>query len=284
MPADLPTWAREFHSFSWMHALSLLWTIGAMVVSCLLGRSLLQRGRPDLEERLAGAWGGFVIAINLWSLIYWNLPAQFNLRESLPLQLCDLAALTTPLVLLSNWRWPRVLLFFWGIGLSTQAFATPTLLEGPAHMKYWLFWLVHLTIVGTAVYDLAVRRFRPRLRDLLLATTITVGLALLIAMLNSALGSNYFYIGNTRPERPTIIDKLGPWPERVFILAAIVIGLFTLLWAGASLIDRLLGGPAIPGRPRPILHCSKCGYDLAPIAHRAEHCPECHTPIGIPGV
>jgi hypothetical integral membrane protein (TIGR02206 family) len=224
--------ASSFHSFSATHALVVLVCATAVGVSCALGRAWRRAGPFDTREgRLATAWGGFVLAINLWSWVYWFLPARFNVQESLPLQLCDIACITAALAYLTRWRWCVTLTYFWGLGLSSQAFITPTLTNGPGHMEFWLFWLVHLAIVGSAVYHVAVWKYRPGTRDLGLA--IGVSLVWLGAMLvvNAYLGSNYGYVANTRPDRPTVIDALGPWPFRVVLLAAIAIGIFILLWA-----------------------------------------------------
>lgn len=282
--ASLPDWALHSRPWTWVHALSLAWTVGPIVIACRIGRRHLARGRPDLEQRLASAWGGFAVAVNLWSIIYWHLPENFKADESLPIQLCDLACMLAPLVLLTDWRWPRALLFFWGLGLSTQAFVTPTVVEGPAHMKYYLFWLVHLVIVGTAVYELAVRRFRPTLRDLIL--TIAAGIAYLLAMVivNQWLGSNYGFIGNRLRETPTLVDRLGPWPQRIFVMAGIAVGLFVAMWLAATLAERA-GSRRGSGGGRPVIcHCGKCGFDLTAAARSADHCPECGTPITPPGV
>lgn len=290
---ELPGWAATFQPRSWVHLLSLIWTIGPIVLACRLGRSWLARGRIDLEQRLAAAWGGFAVCTNIWSIVYWHLPDNFKPDESLPIQLCDLACMLAPLVLLTDWRWPRALVFFWGLGLSTQAFFTPTVLEGPAHMKYYLFWLVHLVIVGTAVYDLVVRRYRPTIRDLVL--TIAAGIVYLLAMLfvNDRLDSNYGFVGNKLRQAPTLVDRLGPWPDRVFMIAGIAVTLFVVMWLAVTLIDRAAtrgrDGSARRGRrseaKRPaILHCSKCGFDLTTVGQPTDDCPGCGTPITPPGV
>lgn len=303
--AELPDWAVHFHPFSRSHLISAAWTLALMIGSCWLGRVFMARQRLDLEQRLSDTWGGFAVCMNVWSLVYWSLPGQFDLRKSLPLELCDLACINAPFVFLTHWRLPRALSFFWGIGLSTQAWITPTLQEGPADEKYYLFWLVHLVIVGSAVYDLAVRRYRPALRDLLMAVAVTIAYALAMVAVNHFLQSNYGFIGNQLRATPTVVDRLGPWPQRVFIMAGIVIGGFVVMWLAAMALDRIqLGGsgahralrPAPAGqtaKPRSrrggrkntiLLHCSKCGFDLSEVAGRTDHCPECGTPITSPGV
>lgn len=230
-PSHDPT---AFHAFTPTHIIVLLVCATAIIASCYAGRAWIRLNKDDPRERqLRGVWGGFVIGVNLWSLVYWFLPDRWDIKESLPLQLCDLACIIAAIAMLTRQRWAHTLLFFWGIGLSTQAFITPTLKFYPGHMEFWLFWLVHLAIVGSAIYLVAVRRYRPTLRDLTLAIVVSLAWLACMLVLNSNLGSNYGYVANTHPDRPTVIDKLGPWPQRVFILAAIVIAIFTALWAAA---------------------------------------------------
>lgn len=183
----------------------------------------------------------------LLSMVYWMLPGRFRWDLSLPCQLCDIAVLVAPFMFLTTWRWPRTMLYFWGIGLSTQAFITPTLEPsyGMQTLGYWLFFGLHTAIVGSAVYDVIVRRYRPNWRDLLLALGITVGWFVSMFFLNQLLGdnANYGYVGPARPDRPTVVDALGPWPQRVLVMAAIGIALFICMWAvwpiGARLRARI---------------------------------------------
>ena len=231
-PESLAHAAHSFHSFSITHGVTFLVCAILVIASCTLGRLWRRAGTMDTREgRLSTAWGGFVLGVNLWSWVYWMLPNRFDARESLPLQLCDIGCVIAGVAYLTKWRWPKAIIYFWGMGLSTQAFITPTLKFGPGHMEFWLFWLVHLSIVGSAIYQLVVHRYRPTTRDLVL--TIVVSMVWVGAMLgiNAILGSNYGYVGNTTPERPTIIDSLGPWPGRVFILIVIANTIFLALWA-----------------------------------------------------
>lgn len=227
----MPTATPTFQPFSALHALSLAWTLALIVGSCWLGRRWLRRGDVQSERTLAGAWGGFVICVNLWSIVYWSLPERFTWKAALPLQLCDIVCLIAPLVFLTSWRWARVLVYFWGMGLSTQAFITPTLRDGPGDMLYWLFWLVHLSIVGSGVYEIVVRRFRPSFRDLLFAWAASLTYLALVIIVNWQLGANYGYVGQSAPKNPTLIDHLGPWPWRIVPMALAGLGLMGLLWA-----------------------------------------------------
>src|SRR5262245_4400453 len=220
-----------------MHAVVVTVCAAATCALILVRGRLTAPGGAKLDRTLGWVFLLAWIAMNVW----WLLPAQFNPRESWPLHLCDVSALIAPLVLLSNLRWPRALLYFWGIGLNTQGFITPLLKDGPAHVEFWLFWLNHWIVVGTAVYDLAARAFRPTWRDYFVAVAGSAVYLAAVLPIDIIFGWNYGYLGNSRPDRSTIIDVLGPWPWRVgviSIMACAVMALLMIPWDLASMLRR----------------------------------------------
>jgi uncharacterized membrane protein YwaF len=61
------------------------------------------------------------------------------------------------------------------------------------------------------------------------------------------LGANYGFVGQSKPLNPSIVDLLGPWPERLLIivpLAALAMLLVLLPW----LLARRMAGAASPAR------------------------------------
>lgn len=234
---DLSVWTT-FVSFSSVHVATVAVCAALMIGACRLG--VTWRGTMR-ERRLRHAWGWAIVAVKSLETWYWFSPGVYSFEESLPLQLCDLAAVVAALSMLTQWRVARTLLYFWGIGLSTQAFATPTLERGLAHLHYWYFWITHLMIVGSAMYDLVVLGYRPHLRDVLIASAITLTWVGMVTILNVSTGTNYGYIGNMVPDKPTVINKLGPWPARLFIVIGIVAGLFVAMWAIWPLWYRAIG-------------------------------------------
>ena len=176
------------------------------------------------------------------------MPEHFTWRQSLPLQLCDLTTFIAGLAMVTHWRPLRTMLYFWGIGLSTQAFISPIIQMGLGSIWYWLFWIGHTAIVGSAVYDIIVCGYRPRGRDLALGLTVsyiyTMSMFYMDVWLTQAVGEpiNYGFVGPSKPENPTIMDKLGAWPGRVAVMCAIVIAEYILLWAVWPAVRRLFPG------------------------------------------
>lgn len=234
-----------FHPFSVAHAIALAWTGALLAVAILLGRHTRHTaGQRTLDRFLAGG----AVVTNVFSIVYFATPPRLSWAESLPLQLCDLACLAAPVALLApeRCRWARTLVYFWGLGLSSQAFITPTLTESFPSLRYFQFWLLHLVIVGTAVYDVLARGYRPTLKDLRLALAVSILWFVLVFALNIALArlglgeANYGYNANTRPTNPTLIDQLGPWPLRALWLGLIGTAIVTFWWAVWPVSRRLL--------------------------------------------
>lgn len=230
-------WLTTFHSFTLFHLVTVIVCALAMVASCGYGRAC-RCGSPR-EVKFRRVWGLFILGYQILITIYYATPWDWG--DSLPLELCDLAAWAAAGAMLTQKRWLRTLLYFWGLGLSTQAFATPIIHEGLGTFRYWQFWISHVVIVGSAVYDVVVGGYRPGLKDLRTAVLASIAYVAFVFLFNIAMGTNYGYVGNTRPENPTLIDKLGPWPGRVLIIAGIVMVDFVVLWgvwAAARAIGR----------------------------------------------
>ena len=244
-------WAVEFHAFTPQHLVTLLAFVGLMAGSCWLGRRWLPRdadgvrvpplargtrpgaGGPDWEWRFRLVWIGTTIAWQAMATVWYLLPRNFDWYESLPLHLCDLAAWVAPLALLTQRRWLRSLLYFWGIGLSTQAFFTPVVEGGYGQFSYWLFFVGHTHIVGSAVYDVVVLGYRPRLRDWGVVTVLSLAWIVPVTVFNVLMDVNYGYTGNTAPGGTTLIDYLGPWPWRlgtIFLGAQVLFGVVFVPW------------------------------------------------------
>jgi hypothetical integral membrane protein (TIGR02206 family) len=235
--------AAAFAPFTPTHYLAAGIGIVVMAAFVIAGRLASQRA----ETRIAQTWAILWLVQQAITTIYWLLPAHFDIEKSLPLHLCDVAGWLGPFALLlahtRRTRWLRTVLYFWGLGLSTQAFLTPTVVQGPSDPRFWLFWISHTQIIGGALYDIIARGYRPNARDLKAAIIASLIWMLPLVLLNWATGLNYGYLG-VHLEGETILNLLPPWPWRILTMAGIVLTLFTLMWIVWPLAARLLGRPS----------------------------------------
>lgn len=230
----------EFQPFSLTHALVV--AVGTAVVTALCYAGL--RRNQVNEPATAKAWLIFIVAVQLLNIAYFVIKRPFRFDDGLPLHLCDLMGWVAVLSLGSRHRWARVACVYFGLCLCLQAFVTPIVTEGPQTVRFWLFFVSHLQIVGSAVYELVVRRFQPTFPDALRAMVMLCVYGAITIPLNIATGWNYGFTGNTTPEAPTIIDRLGDWPLRLVWLFAITLSLFlafTLLVKQARRLQAAMG-------------------------------------------
>lgn len=247
MPGDGPVWLHTFEPFTIHHVLVL--AVSAAIMGALIGvgRHWRGTGRERIWRR---AWGAGIILTQTWTITWWLLPGNWNPGASLPLHICDLAVWVGAVALLAPSRLAACIIYFWGLGLSSQAFFTPTLQQGFGEMEYWLFWVQHTQLVGVALYIVIVDGFRPTLRDLGAITLATLAYGVVMLAINVPLGLNYGYIGNAEPEHETVIQRLGPWPLRLIWMGLIVETVFVIMWAiwplWLRLRNRMRPAPAEP--------------------------------------
>jgi hypothetical integral membrane protein (TIGR02206 family) len=221
------TWLERFRPFTTLHLLTVLVLAGVMTWVVWRGWTLRGTPRGLAHRRL---WGWSIAAVQVAALAWWLWPGNFRVEESLPLHLCRLGAWVAALAMLTPWRWALTLTYFWGLGLCLQGFITPLRFDGLKDPEYWIFWLGHAQIVGTAIYGLVVMRYRPRGRDYLGATGVSLAYVGLIVPTNMMLGTDYGYLGAGEYRTRNIIDLFGPWPQRAVLLYLAGQGMLTLLY------------------------------------------------------
>lgn len=211
----------------------------AVFVLFVLAMVVTGRFKNKLTRRLAAAIG---LGVWLFSAIFYILPANLEPDKSLPIQACDLLALLAPLALAKPSRLLQAVVYFGGLGLTTQGFVTPTSdIGGPGHIKFWIFWLLHGNILATAIYIVAVDRFRPTAKDLGNAVLFWFGYALAMIGLNYATyvgglndgqGWYYGYLGPTLPDivSGSVLRHLGQWPLRPILMMLLALLTFVLLY------------------------------------------------------
>lgn len=167
--------------------------------------------------------------------VYWAVltPRRWDLGSSLPLQLCDLALFAAVIAFWTRARWACALVYYWGLTLTAQAFATPTL-DGPdfPDFGFLAFWGTHLIVVWAAVYLTWGLGIVPGWREYRWTVAVTVGWAAVAFLVNLGLGTNYGFV-NRKPPTASILDALGPWPWYLaveFVLITSVWALITWPW------------------------------------------------------
>lgn len=226
---DSVSWVHNFEPFTATHA-CVVFAFVAMVVAMVALRrrdevALIPPNRRAMDYAIG--WVGLGAAVFVQTVTLW--PTRFDIWTSLPLHVCDIVMFTSPLSLLLGWRPLRAIGYFWGIGLSSMSFIFPDLRFGPGDFQFWVFWIAHATVVGTALYDITGRGFRPHFSDWLIAVRLGLVYAGVIFLVDVLWHFNYGYVGETYKDQRSPADLLGPWPLRVPLMVALAFAAMYLL-------------------------------------------------------
>lgn len=227
------SWAvARFGAYGVSHWVALAVFAAGCVALVLIGRS--QRGTAEAR--------GFGKALTLTAVLvviatqaYALLPGEFNLKYSLPLQLCDLAWMTAVYALWTHRRWAVSLTYYWGLTLTTQAILTPDLAAEFPDPVFLLFWAMHLLVVWAAVHLTWGVGLTPDWRSYRTALLVTAGWAAAMLGFNALAGTNYGYL-NAKPPSASILDLLGPWPWYVVVEIVVIVTAWALVtWPWVAL-------------------------------------------------
>ena len=216
--------ASEFVPFGLSHGVVV--AVLAAVAAVLIAVGRAQRGTPA-ALRTSRVFA-VVLAVFLVPLqIFWMLPSQWGVGHSLPLQLCDLAALAAVWALWSHSTIAFALTYFWGLTLTAQAFITPEL-NGPdfPSPQFVSFFGLHCLVVWSGIYLTWGVGLHPNWRTYRITVFATLGWGVVMFVFNRAIGTNYGFL-NAKPLAGSVLDVLGPWPW--YLLAEIAVG--AAVWA-----------------------------------------------------
>ncbi|WP_240949755.1 TIGR02206 family membrane protein [Psychrobacillus sp. BL-248-WT-3] len=177
-------------------------------------------------ERLFGlSLLGMDIVYHIW-LIQTD---RWELRNSLPLELCSISLLLTIVLLWTGNRFVYQFVFYAGIGGAIQAMITPVLDMNYPHFRYFHFFYTHAGIILTALYFTWVKGYRPTFKGIL-ATMLALNILLpFVFWINSLVDGNYMFL-QRKPTGGSLLDFLGPYPFYILSLEFVAFIIFIFLW------------------------------------------------------
>ncbi len=203
-----------FHRFGPSH----LAVLGLTVIAILI----VARVRNRWVDRMLiiGLLASWPVSV----LTHWAV-GDLNLKNGLPLQLCDVADFAGAIAL---WRGNRLaceLVYFFGLAGTLQGLITPNLQEDFPHPRFISFFLTHSVIVIAALHVVLAMRLPPRPGAVGRMMVCILSWAAAVGLINAALHTNYGFLCS-KPPVASLMDVLGPWPWYIGAL----IGLATLFF------------------------------------------------------
>lgn len=191
------------------------------------------RARRIFRYGLAGV---LVTVESLWHWWNWSI-GDWSIQYMLPLHVCSAMVWLSAFMLVTENYFLYEFIYFMGIAAASQALFTPDAgIYGFPHFRFFQVMLSHGAIVTTAVYLTTIEGLRPTTRSL-----VKVGIGMnvyivFILIVNAVLGSNYLFIAH-KPETPTLIDAMPPWPWYILVLELLGWVLCLLLYVPFAIKD-----------------------------------------------
>jgi len=207
---------NDFLSVSHLVALSLALGLGVTIV--------------PLAHRRPGPWvfvtsvilGIFLVVQELAYEATLLVTGHFSLQYSLPLYLCDVAAVVAGIALIWPQRRLVELTWFWALAGTLQGLLTPDVsLDFPSWS--WLqYYGDHAGVVLAAMLLVVGRGLHPRPGAAPRAFFVTVLFTALVGVADLFTGGNYMYLRQV-PGGGSLLSLFGPWPVYIGVAAIVAV-------------------------------------------------------------
>ncbi|MBL8097955.1 MAG: TIGR02206 family membrane protein [Anaerolineales bacterium] len=213
-----------------LYGVGHLIALGLVVLLCL---SFLYF-RNVWDERQRKTFRITIASILFINEIAWHTWAAYlgiwSIQTMLPLHMCSVVVWLTMYMLITNNYAIYEVAYFLGIGGAMQALLTPDAnAYGFPHFRAFNTFIAHGLLVAMPIYMTIVEGFRPTLQSFKRVFIWTNLYMIPVFFLNLALGSNYLFIAG-KPEFPTLLDLLAPWPWYILQLELIGFSILFLLY------------------------------------------------------
>ena len=204
----------------------------AIITLCCFSFSYFRKIWGERERKIV-RWV-FAIAIvatesslHIWS-IYWGI---WDIQTMLPLHMCAVLIWLSSYMLVTKNYAIYEFVYFMGLGGAMQAVLTPA--DAAAynfpHFRIMQTFIAHGLLINIAIYMTVVEGFRPTLQSFKRVFIGTNLYMIPVFFLNLAIGSNYLFVAG-KPDFPTLLDMLAPWPWYIFEIEAIAFAIFFILY------------------------------------------------------
>ncbi|MFC4993787.1 TIGR02206 family membrane protein [Rubritalea tangerina] len=214
----------EFKLFGLTHILTLSVIGGAVVLL-----TWLYKAHPSLQKKIRWALAACVLAsypLQILSAAYFGY--HVTLDTTLPLHLCDLAAIFGGIALLTQSQRCAEITYFWGLAGTLQGLLTPNIQSGFPSPEYLCFFWNHGFVVITALFLPLAIGWKPRKNAMWFVFGLTQVYLVLALTTNFSLHTNYGYLRH-KPDTASLLDFFPSWPWYILVLEAICLFFFFLL-------------------------------------------------------
>lgn len=188
-----------------------VWGIAGSVLYIVLGMMLFKAKDDDKRASLSRILGVGILGIVFYTQIYlWLVADLWDVRRSLPLQLCDISFILCGLALLTRQKFLYEWALLVGFPAAIHSILTPELTRGYSNFLLFEYYFSHASQILAPLVLTLYFGMRPRIGSWMKVFMAVNVLLVIVFVFDWALGANYIYL----MEKPAVDNPLliGPWP------------------------------------------------------------------------
>src|SRR5690625_4400847 len=214
-----------FYMWGTSHLVTICLIFGLVIALFIFKKSLIP------YRKIIRITVGWFLIISRISLDIWYIhTGMWDIRTSLPLELCSIASLACGIMLLTKSQRLFEVFYFIAIGGAIQAILTPDLLFGFPQYRYIQFFADHGMLILAPLIMIWLYNYTITLTSVLKAFLTINAIAAVVFIINIFISSNYMFLMH-KPSSASLLDLLGPYPYYLLSLEAITLAVFFILYS-----------------------------------------------------
>jgi hypothetical integral membrane protein (TIGR02206 family) len=230
MSAAAPTFSAYSLSHWFVLGLTLIITLSLIAAA-------RKNHKNNLPQKLGYTLAALLFGNMVAMLIHGIFVEPQKWVDLLPMHLCDWLGFIAPAALIWRKQLLYEITYFLGLAGTLQGVLTPDLAYGFPHFYFFTFFIAHCGIITAVCYLTFGLKMRPQPSSLLRVFIFIQFYLLCAYVVNLLLDTNFGYL-RFKPENPSLIDYLGPWPWYLLSMELLALLFFFLYYAPWWWADR----------------------------------------------
>lgn len=215
---------QNFRLFGPVHLLIL-----GSIVALAASLAIVARHVAVYRRRLRIGVAVALLANAIVWYVYLAIRGWLTFPDGLPLELCDATLCVTVIASFTLNPTAFDLAYFGALAGTSMAVLTPDLWEPFPSFSTVQFFVAHGLVVVAVLYLVWSGQARPRPHSIWRAMLALNIFAVFTGTFDAVFGTDYMYL-RAKPDNPSLLDYLGPWPWYIVTTEFVAVGLFTLLY------------------------------------------------------
>lgn len=211
-----------FILFGFSHIFTLIFVFFFIILLIITIKLI---NKSSISNIVAIILGLLLLSSQIIKIVYSNYYGKLTL----PMHLCDWAAITVVLTLILKNKLLFEISYYWGLGGTIQALLTPDLNFDFPHAAFFVFFIMHAGIIIGIFYLIFIFKMFPSKGSIKRVFFISQIYLIVALLVNYIFGKNYGFLSH-KPSNSTLLDYFGPWPYYIISIEICGLIIFILLY------------------------------------------------------